>query len=1288
MKKSRTFILLVILMVGIFPVAIPTVSLNRRILTTSETSDSSQGIEVPPVATKITQEDPPGYLTGKIMYNGLNDVEPDGYYDTLMIDVEITTTEILDYAVMAKLYDRSFQRRYYFPSDNRWNFDSGYRLWGNSSFQTLASGTHYVTVHFNCTQLRALKLGGPYFITHVQLVNGTAYNYDIIDEEWTENDDDNPLFVIPQIFDIYSFNEPMETGYIVLHDEILTTERLEVNVTFQSFSHWWGNNEDYYIRLVLRDLAGSTIGHWEQAYSQIPSNQLIDVTMKIPSEFLGAFDFGGASYPTLWFEEVTIVQLHHRGPFDTCNMSYKGAYSTSSIYVTPITPINTFESGQTFDFGNLEATEIRAFRIISQNPDDILDLEVDRIMPMDTDPPRFQVWYLDGWGRCRGFWHRDPYISWEEWWDNIQTMHYKMHIGRHPGPWFFHVMYPDEGQPLQPPQGLTVRTDITGDVSPPFQSFTSPSETFHYKQFYGIPIKGTKIDESAVILYQIIKDGEILLNYRPFEMYWGEPPLDDAFSFVWFPSDDLLGTFNIAIRAYDMTYRFAERSFSLTIDSGTKPSPESTINKGLNWLQKQQNNDGSWEYQPGEDWGNSGMAALAALCFIQAGLSDQQVVKDAVNYLRDHFQYNSEVPGKHPQSIYMNTYMTSMAATTLIAYNATLPSYDSSLSSLIDDAIEWLVETQNDETWGVYSSEPWYGGWRYGDQHDSSDLSVSQWAILALATYDNFNPDQIAKYDPYLWDKVDMFVKRCRGGYDQEGIWMYDGGFTYTPSTEDWRDWGGSSYGSMTAAGIWGLYLSGSEPNDPDIISALDWINNSSQIVGGNPYQGRSFEYYWYLSASKAFLMAGRESDQWWYDAITDYLNTHMIYDGDPLAAYWDNTMGGEPPVYATVLAILSQQVFYGHIPMHTLEVSLEADDGSAIYLWNSSIFVGYNFTTGFEVASAGTSYLGLLEDIQTVSIVSPSKGEYFIDIFPAVGASGMSSPQNMILRGRALTESGHIISYKTEFIDYQYSGNYPQILRYKMVLSTISGLDIHFLFDGYETFTHSVNFNSINYPTYVDLNEEFDITVALTKIGVGTIPTGTVFSMAEDFPKDSEMFTNWDENVQKSFTFHYDPSGFPAGIRTIVIGLMAEDTTPLLIRVKVQVGNRAPEGKLDALDAVLSGTETISWTASDLDGDDLSYNVYLVLPDGSKDSLALGITKTSYYFDTTAYPDDTSYRIIVEISDGTDTTELKSSLFAIQNEEETTETGEGPQIGAPGFELLFSLIALSFILTHIRRRK
>ena len=72
---------------------------------------------------------------------------------------------------------------------------------------------------------------------------------------------------------------------------------------------------------------------------------------------------------------------------------------------------------------------------------------------------------------------------------------------------------------------------------------------------------------------------------------------------------------------------------------------------------------------------------------------------------------------------------------------------------------------------------------------------------------------------------------------------------------------------------------------------------------------------------------------------------------------------------------------------------------------------------------------------------------------------------------------------------------DYPQVLRVKLILATVAGLDIHFLDVNPPLFTQVVNLESVSYPSYVELGQEFDLNVTLKNLGSGTIASGTVFS-------------------------------------------------------------------------------------------------------------------------------------------------------------------------------------------------
>ncbi|MFX0207090.1 MAG: hypothetical protein ACFFDT_13965 [Candidatus Hodarchaeota archaeon] len=83
-----------------------------------------------------------------------------------------------------------------------------------------------------------------------------------------------------------------------------------------------------------------------------------------------------------------------------------------------------------------------------------------------------------------------------------------------------------------------------------------------------------------------------------------------------------------------------------------------------------------------------------------------------------------------------------------------------------------------------------------------------------------------------------------------------------------------------------------------------------------------------------------------------------------------------------------------------------------------------------------------------------------------------------------------------------------------------------------------------------------------------------------------------------------------------------------------------------------LSETETLSWTASDADGDSLTYSVYYSADNGGTWALlASGLTNTSIDWDTTTVPDGEEYLIKVVVSDGTLTAEDQSDdVFTIDN--------------------------------------
>lgn len=1285
MKKKFNLILILILFIGCIPIDTEVLDISNK----EESQLSSLTfIDIPTeIFSKVNDYNSSlGSLTGGIFDERLNDTDLDTDYDQLLIEIEIDVNQSDEYFVIVILDDYGFQ---YHRSNG--DFENRMQIIGFSTSKTFSSGLHNVTVIFNCTEMRSMRLAGPYYISLIELFHVPTGDW--IDRLPSEAEQQYGEYIYRiQEQNISEFNEPINTNDIVFHNATLIDDNLEINFTITSFTHEYESMLPYYFSVALKNGTGTIICKYEETMI-LESNTGYSITLKIPSTYLNAFEqFNGflSDFPILLFQEIAVVQIEGDYWMKEINMSYaSNAYPDySTVNVSEAFPIQVLEAGDIYNFGSMNVNDSNEFIFYSETPQDLLELQINRTYPLDSWPPEFDIFITNSLGKTYGIHHYEPmspFIMWNEHWNNDKEAKYiYTRMGMYQGPWYVYIQYPDHGEP-QPSQTLTVGLDLFSDSTPPTTVLNTPSGGAEYNQYYGITFEGNVNDDSIITRYELIHDGEILYKFNPFDQMNSGGPTQGQFKFNWFPSHNITGSLGITLRVTDLGNNFDEITRSITITPGTIPSSDSTINKGLEWLRSTQNPDGSWNYYGGS---SAGMTAMAALCFIQAGLAYDQVVTDAINFLVNSFDSddNPSIPGKVIKQSGHMTYETAIAVTTLIAYNATHFPFDSSLDTLIDDVIDWLVYTQNDETWGVNpNDDAWYGGWRYGYDHQSSDLSVSQWVILALATY--------GYEESGFWEKVILFVERCRGGHWDTGLNQFDadGGFTYTPSTQDWRGQGGGSYGSMTAAGIWGLFLSGIVPNNTNITVALDWIGSHQpeELVGQNPNMGNQFEYYWYLSASKAFIMAGRTQDQWWYDLITEYLNTHMIAE-NPTRAFWDNDHGQEPPIFATVQAILSQQVFYGDIPMDKLEVTLESEDGSVIYIWNSDINVGYNYTTGIEQSSTSASYSGVLSDKQTIMIDSPTKGEYFVDIFPDAGENGLRSPQQLVLRARALTASDDVIRYRTLVINYQYPTTNPQVLRYKLVLTTVAGIELHFIDINPPVFSYTIRLDNVGFPKYVELGADYDVNVTLTNLGIGTIPTGSVCAVAEDSTDTKTDFSSWSQGSQQTFNFHYTTTGLLAMLRTTVLYLNATDTNPLVIRLEIQIGNQAPTGSINPFSSPINGTFAFHWQATDADGDPLTYTVILVKADGTQDTLESDITDTSYSFDSTAYPDGSEYKLIIKVSDGTVTIDLKSPFFSINNADVsngTTTTTSVPGL-TPGFGFILTLLTLSLTLIIYRKKK
>ncbi len=322
------------------------------------------------------------------------------------------------------------------------------------------------------------------------------------------------------------------------------------------------------------------------------------------------------------------------------------------------------------------------------------------------------------------------------------------------------------------------------------------------------------------------------------------------------------------------------------------------VAKGLDYLRKTQETDGSWGHYPAT-------TALALSAFLRNGrteLGDPAVAK-GLQFLTRSAKPNgaiySDVLGP---SLALPNYNTSLAVVTLVeAHNA-------AYKPVIQKAQQYLSKAQFDEEEGINPSNPMYGGIGYGDDPGDEthpDLSNLQHALEALHV--SGTPANAP-----VFKKALVFLQRVQNRRESnDQAWAKtgpnDGGFAYeaqggSKATENDPKVGEhASYGSMTYAGLKSYIYCGVKKTDPRAQAAFDWLRGHYTVTE-NPGMGNNSLYYYYHTMAKTLDVYGQKiitdkngkSHDWAQD-----LSTQLIAEQRPdgswfnsNARHWENQPG------------------------------------------------------------------------------------------------------------------------------------------------------------------------------------------------------------------------------------------------------------------------------------------------------------------------------------------------------------------------------------------------------------
>ncbi|QTA82229.1 terpenoid cyclase domain-containing protein [Desulfonema limicola] len=302
--------------------------------------------------------------------------------------------------------------------------------------------------------------------------------------------------------------------------------------------------------------------------------------------------------------------------------------------------------------------------------------------------------------------------------------------------------------------------------------------------------------------------------------------------------------------------------------------------------------------------------AFAVSALLETGVprTDQTVI-DGVNYIK---QYVNEDGGIYMPSNRSN-YINAACLVALSLYG--IPGADAEYDTMVQNSMDYSLSRQNlplpegslqtpEEYYGAY-----YGGWTYrktsSGEQSQGDLSNTQFAVMGL-WYAHRYLGKSTIGEPWS-EALFTYLKRCHGWYDEENgqtwndqAWAKnknvvgtDGGFSYKPDYAEFYPGG-----SMTAAGIWSLFMIGHDQHEM-INIAIEWFdhNYTWDINPGAYYSGDMSAYYYYVySMAKALTsVLGNQlvGEHDWIQDLKDTMLEKMIeVDGNEIPAqnYWAGT--------------------------------------------------------------------------------------------------------------------------------------------------------------------------------------------------------------------------------------------------------------------------------------------------------------------------------------------------------------------------------------------------------------
>jgi len=351
----------------------------------------------------------------------------------------------------------------------------------------------------------------------------------------------------------------------------------------------------------------------------------------------------------------------------------------------------------------------------------------------------------------------------------------------------------------------------------------------------------------------------------------------------------------------------AGRATLVKRNGGSKVT-ESAVDKGLEWLARNQEADGHWDGQKhgGKGGGveiDAAMTGYALLAFLGAGHTEKvgkyrDVVRKGVAWLiKEQGQHGRWGANNYAHGI----------ASMAIAESAAM----SKIAETKKAAQKAIEGVEYGQIKGANESDR--QAWDYGPGGKTNDSSVMAWNVMALKSgkVGGLVVDHAAFEGTITWLNAGQDLKGLKPtdplpGSDWEGGMMSYRGTLEAPNK------GAGSHAVMAAAGLCRIFIEGQNLDAPGVAGPCNIILNKK-----NHLIPEKYPYNMYFGYYAALLMFQKGGDHWkaWNEGMKKALIDGQAKGGNDDGS-WDPT-GAVPytsRVMSTALCVLSLEVYYRYL--------------------------------------------------------------------------------------------------------------------------------------------------------------------------------------------------------------------------------------------------------------------------------------------------------------------------------------------------------------------------------------